>query len=176
MEFGLLLLRVVIGALFVGHGAQKFGWFDGPGVDGVSGMFDSLGYRQPRRMAIAAGAAEAGAGALLVLGLFTPFAAAAVIGIMLNAIVAVHLSNGLWAAEGGYEYNLVLITGAAALAFSGPGPLAVDGALPVGLAGPVWGLLALVLGLAAGAGVLSLRTNLEAAQEEPAEERGYERV
>lgn len=176
MEFGLLLLRVVIGALFVGHGAQKFGWFGGPGVDGVSGMFDSLGYRHPRRMAILAGAAEAGAGALLILGLFTPFAAAAVIGVMLNAIITVHLPNGLWATDGGYEYNLVLITGVAALAFSGPGPLAVDRAFPFDLAGPAWGLLALVLGLAAGAGVLSLRTSLETAEEERAEEREYERV
>ncbi len=56
MDFGLLLLRVVVGALFVGHGTQKlFGWFGGYGLDGTGQYFESLGMRPGRRHAIAAG-------------------------------------------------------------------------------------------------------------------------
>lgn len=170
MEIGLLLLRVVVGALFVGHGTQKLlGWIDGPGIDGTTGMFGSLGYRQPRRMAVLAGLAETGAGLLLLLGLLTPFAAAAIIGVMLNAIVSVHLPNGPWVSEGGYEYNLVLMTVAAALAFAGPGVVSVDAALPWDLSGIAWGVTALLLGLLVGMGVLSARTSPEAVEtEEPA--------
>jgi putative oxidoreductase len=164
VEFGLLLLRVVVGALFIGHGTQKlFGWFNGPGPEGTADMFRSLGYRRPRQMAIVAGSAEAGAGALLVLGLLTPLAAAAIIGVMLNAIVTVHRSNGLWNTAGGYEYNLVLIAVAATLAFAGPGMWAVD----PGMAGPAWGVIALLLGAITATAVLATRrAPAEAEQEE----------
>ena len=69
MDIGLLILRVVVGALFFGHGTQKlFGWFDGHGREGTAGMMDSLGYQPPGTMAVIAGATEASAGAMLVLG------------------------------------------------------------------------------------------------------------
>lgn len=166
MEFGLLLLRVVVGALFVGHGTQKlFGWFGGGGIEATAGMFSSLGYADPREKAWLAGVAEAGAGALLVLGWMTPLAAAAVIGVMVNAAVAAHRPNGPWASAGGYEYNLVLATVATTLAFAGPGMLAMDSALGWGLAGPLWGIGALLVGLGTAAAVLSTR-DLE--QDEPA--------
>lgn len=164
METGLLVLRLVVGALFIGHGTQKlFGWFGGGGPDGTAEMFGSVGYRQPRTMATVAGSAEAGAGVLLVLGLFTPLAGAALIGVMLNAAVAVHLPNGLWSSNGGYEYALVNATAAAMLAFTGPGALSLDGALGLPLAGVGWGFAAILLGLVVGAGTLTMRESPEAA-------------
>jgi hypothetical protein len=73
MKLGLTALRWVEGGLFVGHGTQKlFGWFGGHGLEGTGNFFESIGLRPGRRHATAAGAAEAGGGALLALGLFTP--------------------------------------------------------------------------------------------------------
>jgi len=95
---GRFLLRVLIGGLFLGHGTQKlFGWFGGGGLEDTAGGFESMGMRPGKRHAAAAGAAEAGGGLLLALGLGTPLAAASVIGVMLTAIRKVHLPNGvLW--------------------------------------------------------------------------------
>jgi len=117
MSFANKLLRWVVGALFFGHGTQKlFGWFGGNGLDATAQGFEALGLRPGRRNAIAAGAAEAGGGALLASGLATPLAASALTATMLTAIKTVHLKNGPWATDGGYEYNLVLIAAVLALA------------------------------------------------------------
>jgi putative oxidoreductase len=73
MSFGLLLVRVVLGALLIGLGTQKlFGWFGGSGVVAASASFRRMGYRHPSLAAAAVGLTESGAGALLVLGLLTP--------------------------------------------------------------------------------------------------------
>lgn len=158
MALGLFLLRVVIGALFVGHGTQKlFGWFDGPGVDGATGMFRSLGYPRARTMALLAGAAEAGGGLLLLLGWLTPLAAAAIIGVMVNAIATVHARNGPWVADGGWEYNLVLATAAATFAFAGPGAWSLDRALGWDLTGATWGITGVLLGLVGAGAILATR-------------------
>jgi putative oxidoreductase len=59
MSLGALALPGVLGPLFVGHGTQKLlGWFDGPGVEGTSGMMENLAMRPARRHAFAAGVAE----------------------------------------------------------------------------------------------------------------------
>src|SRR3954447_16808447 len=129
MDIGVLLLRVVVGLFFAGHGAQKlFGWFDGHGVEGTGGFFDSLGYRPGKGFAVVAGAREFFGGVLLVLGMFTPIAAAAIIGVMVNAAVAVHAKNGPWITNGGWEYTAILATSAAAIAFMGPGAVSLDNA------------------------------------------------
>ena len=175
MAFGLLILRVVIGALFIGHGTQKlFGWFDGPGLDGTTGMYRSLGYPKARTMAVLAGAAEAGAGLLLLLGWLTPLAAAAIIGVMINAIVTVHAANGPWASDGGWEYNVVLATTAATFAFAGPGALALDGGLGWDLSGTTWGITAVLLGIVGGGAILATRQTAPA-QASPVESRDHER-
>lgn len=158
MAFGLFVLRIVIGALLVGHGTQKlFGWFGGPGIEGTRGMNQQLGYPQPRTMAWVAGGAEAGAGVLLVLGWLTPLAAAAIIGVMINAVGAVHAGNGPWVSDGGWEYNAVLIAAATAFAFGGPGSFALDSGFGWDLAGPLYGLGAILLGVVTGGAVLSVR-------------------
>jgi putative oxidoreductase len=123
MGIGRLFVRGAIGSLMVGHGTQKlFGWFGGGGPEGTGQFFEQVGLRPGRRNALAAGAAEAGGGALLALGLATPLAVAALQGAMVSAIRHVHWQNGPWVTKGGYEYNLVLIAALFGLAEMGPGP------------------------------------------------------
>lgn len=156
MNVGLLIVRVIVGAVLFGHGAQKlFGWFGGYGLKGTGGFFESLGYRPGRIMALAAGLGEA-AGALLALGLLTPLGAAAAVGVMLNAIVAVHWEKGFWNTAGGIEFPLVLACVSAGLGFSGPGRYSVDHLLGIAWS-PWWGVAAVAVGLVSAAVVLGLR-------------------
>lgn len=159
MATGLLLLRLVVGTIMFGHGTQKlFGWFDGHGRDGTASFFGSLGYRKPKQMAVIGGLGETIAGVGLFLGFLTPLAAAALIGVMVNAIVAVHRGSGPWNTQGGWEYNAVLATVAATLAFTGPGAVSLDAALGLGLNGVAWGVLAILLGLVAAGAALAMRS------------------
>jgi putative oxidoreductase len=163
MRLGLLAARAVIGGLFIGHGTQKlFGWFGGHGPEGTGGFFESLGLRPGKRHAIAAGAAEAGGGALLALGLLTPAAAALLTAVQVTAIRTVHLEKGPWVTEGGYEYNLVLIAAAFALTDAGPGAWSLDAARGRERWGAGWALAELATGLAGSA--------LATATSEPAQE------
>lgn len=157
MKLARMLLRLIVGSLFIGHGTQKlFGWFGGGGLDATAQMFEQLGMRPGRRNAIAAGMAEAGGGSALVLGLATPLAAAGLISTMLTAIYRVHLKNGPWVSNGGYEYNLVLIAAVTALAEAGPGKLSLDALLGTERSGPEWALAALALGAAGAIGAHEL--------------------
>ncbi|MDX6661918.1 MAG: putative oxidoreductase [Solirubrobacterales bacterium] len=169
MSLALFVLRAVIGLLFMGHGAQKlFGRFGGHGIEGTAGFFESIGMRPGRPNAIAAGAAELIGGALLVLGLLTPFAAAALIAVMTTAIITVHFSNGLWVTDQGMEYNLVLIAAAVALAGAGPGSWSLDSLMGLGLSGTGWALAALGAGMLGGAGaVLAGRLYVQREQRGP---------
>jgi putative oxidoreductase len=116
MKLSRLILRVLIGGLFVGHGTQKlFGWFGGHGLEGTGGFFESLGLKPGKRNAMAAGAAEAGGGALLATGVALPLAGAALTGTMTSAIRHVHASKGPWSSDGGWEYNAVLIAATLAI-------------------------------------------------------------
>src|SRR3954447_3984062 len=150
MDLGRLALRGVVGPVMVGHGTQKlFGWFGGHGPDATGGAFESMGLRPGKRHALAAGAAEAAGGALLALGALTPVATAAITGVMITAIRKVHIKNGPWVTNGGYEYNLALIGLTLALAETGPGNPSVDSALFPNLKGSTIALLSLA---AAGIG------------------------
>jgi putative oxidoreductase len=152
MKFGLTVLRVIIGALFIGHGTQKlFGWFGGHGLEGTGQFMESLGLKPGRRQALASGAAEAGGGALLALGLLTPVAVSALIGVMSTAIRTVHLEHGPWVTDNGYEYPLALIAALVAIADVGPGDMSLDRALDLEVNGPVVALLALGAGVGGGA-------------------------
>ncbi len=155
MNLGLLVLRVIVGLLFAGHGAQKlFGSFGGHGLRGTAGFFEQLGLRPGHRHATAAGLLEFGGGLLLALGLFTPFASAAVIAVMTAAVITVHYQKGLWATDGGYEYNLVLAAVVFALAAVGAGAWSLDHALSFSLHGVLWGIGALVVGVLGGSGAV----------------------
>ena len=168
-----LLARATIGLLFVGHGTQKlFGWFGGGGPEGTAQFFEQVGLRPGRRLALAAGAAEAGGGLLFGLGAATPLAAAAVSGSMITAIKTVHWEKGVWVSHGGYEYNLVLLAAVFGLTENGPGQWSVDGALGRSRWGTGWALAALIAGAAGSAAVLgAAQHEAEEEVQQPAGER-----
>lgn len=117
MSLGKHALRLTIGSLFIGHGTQKlFGWFGGHGLEGTAGFFEgSLGLRPGKRHATAAGVGETLGGALLVAGVGTPVATTLITGAMTTAIRKVHGANGVWNADGGWEFNAVIIAAVASL-------------------------------------------------------------
>jgi putative oxidoreductase len=148
MEFGLLIIRLVVGLTLAAHGAQKlFGMFGGYGIAGTGGFFESIGFRPGKVLAMMAGLGETGGGLALALGLLTPFAAAVIVAAMIVAIWGVHLEKGFFLENDGYESPLVIGAVAAAVAFTGPGQLSLDQMLGLSLAGAKWGLIALSLGV-----------------------------
>ena len=153
MDFGILLLRAVVGMTLAAHGAQKlFGWFGGHGLDGTGQFMTMLGFRPGRRHALMAGFAEAGGGLLLALGLLTPVGAALGASVMLVAAVTAHVKNGFFSSSGGFEYNLVLGVSALSIAFIGPGVASIDALLGYSLSGALWGTAAALVA-ASGAAI-----------------------
>lgn len=161
MAYGLLLLRVVVGLIMFGHGAQKlFGWFGGGGLRGTAGFFGQLRFRPAQQlpMALMAGLSEA-AGLLFAFGVVTPLAALALASVMVVAVGTVHWKNGLWNGDRGYEYNLTIWTVAIAVAAIGPGRFSIDRALhwDDNLSGVWWGAGVLAASLLGGFLVMALR-------------------
>jgi putative oxidoreductase len=155
VEIALLVLRLVAGLGFAAHGAQKlFGAFGGHGLEGTANFFEQIGLRPGKVHAWAAGSAEFFGGLLIALGLVTPVAAAALIAVMTAAVVTVHLRNGFFVSNNGYEYNLALAASVFALAGIGPGEWSLDSALGLDLAGTGWALGALAAGMAGGLGAV----------------------
>jgi putative oxidoreductase len=171
MDVGLLIVRVVLGGIMAAHGAQKlFGWFGGHGISGTGGWLESMGFKPPRLHAAVNGLAEFGGGLSLALGLVTPFGATAVAGVMFVAIATVHWSNGFFNTGGGYEFNLLIVASAIALAFAGPGEISIDHLIGWTLAGSEWGIGALVISALAATLVLTIRRaqpQAEVLQDEP---------
>ncbi|HYH52289.1 MAG TPA: DoxX family protein [Acidimicrobiia bacterium] len=165
MDIGLLILRIVFGALLIGHGGQKlFGWFGGHGLDGVAGFFHSLGFRPGRPMAAVAGGSEVLGGLLLGFGLLSPLAGAMIIGTMLVA-ASVHADKGLWGANGGYELPLLYAVAAGAVSVSGAGSLSLDHLLGIDEASSApLGVVAIAVGLVTGAAVIVRARGLLAAE------------
>jgi putative oxidoreductase len=153
MELALLGLRLVVGLGFAAHGAQKlFGSFGGHGLEGTAGFFEQIGLRPGALHARAAGTTEFLGGLLIAFGLVTPFAAAALIAVMIAAVLTVHVKNGFFNADQGYEYNLTLIAVLFVLAAIGAGEWSLDYALDLELASTGWALGALGVGLLGGHG------------------------
>jgi putative oxidoreductase len=156
MSLVLLVLRAVIGAIFVGHGAQKvLGKFGGYGPDGTGQFFESIGLRPGKPMALAAGGNEMTGGALLALGFATPAAAAGLMSVMETATWTVHRPNGLWADKGGFEYPLVMTAALLTIVATGPGALSLDAARGREQWGLGWALGALAVATAGSAAVIS---------------------
>ena len=126
-DAGLLIVRMIVGGLFLAHGAQKlFGWFGGAGVSGTAGWFESFDIKPGVFMAVMVGIIEFLGGLLLAIGLLAPFAAAVLAVTMICAVVKVHWRNGLWNIYNGYEYNLVLFSVLLLIVLTGAGKYAVD--------------------------------------------------
>ena len=142
----LLLVRVVVGGLFVGHGAQKlFGWFGGEGITGTIGTMEKIGAQPAPFWAYLEATTELVAGLMLAVGLLVPVAAAALVGDMVVAILRVHAPKAFWSQFGGWEYNLVLIALLVALGVVGAGRYALDRYLPLALPRPWTFMAALVV-------------------------------
>jgi putative oxidoreductase len=129
-DTGILLLRVVVGAVMAAHGSQKlFGWFGGYGLKGTGGFFEQLGFRPGVAFAAAAGLSEFLGGLLLIIGLFTPLGAAAVLGAMIVASVSVHLKSGFFATNNGIELPFLYGLVSLGLIFIGAGQYSLDAEL-----------------------------------------------
>jgi putative oxidoreductase len=153
MAAGILLLRLVVGLTMAGHGAQKlFGVFGGPGLAGATGFFGTLRFRAPRALATIASLTEFGCGLLLALGLLTPLAGLGIATVMVTAVGSVHIRNGFWNGNGGFEFNLLIWTAAVAIVASGPLRYSLDHAFgwDDNWSGFWWGLGVGVTSLALG--------------------------
>ncbi len=153
IDTGLLVLRVIIGLLFIGHGAQKlFGWFGGPGLKGVTGWLGSMGLRPAWFWALIGALSEFGGGLLFALGLLNPLGSIGISAAMLAAILTVHWHKGFWNSNGGFEFPLANLAAAIAVAFIGPGAYSLDTALGIALPHPlsvVVGFALVILGVVA---------------------------
>ncbi|QHJ10732.1 Putative oxidoreductase MhqP [Paraglaciecola mesophila] len=125
-----LALRIPVGIIFIAHGSQKlFGAFGGYGLEGSGQWMASIGLEPGYTLAFLAGSAEFFGGIALLVGLLTRPAAAVLAITMLVAIFSVHISNGLFMANNGYEYALALLAASVSLMFSGAGKLSIDSAI-----------------------------------------------
>ena len=125
-----LAIRLAAGVIFAAHGAQKlFGWFGGYGLEGTAGWMASIGLEPSMLLATLAGSAEFFGGLLLVIGLLVRPAAFVLALTMIVAIVTVHLGNGLFMSNNGYEFGLALLAISVGLVIRGAGSLSVDRAL-----------------------------------------------
>ncbi|WP_024609749.1 MULTISPECIES: DoxX family protein [unclassified Pseudoalteromonas] len=130
-----LILRVPVGLILAAHGAQKlFAWFGGYGLEGTGQWMASMGLEPGYWLAMMAGSAEFFGGIALAIGLLTRPAAVVAGFTMLIAIFSVHISNGLFMANNGYEYALTLLVVTVVLAIQGAGSFSLDNVLAKKLA------------------------------------------
>lgn len=149
----LLLIRVVVGGTMIAHGYNH--WRGGGRIAGTARWFTGLGLKYGALQAWLSVVTELGAGFLLVLGLLTPLACAAVISVMLVAGLLAHRPNGFFVFRDGYEYVLVLSVVSLALAVTGPGRFALDSAAGIEITGWAGGAVALLVAVVATAGLLA---------------------
>ena len=144
MNVGLLVIRVVVGLLFVGHGTQKlFGWFGGHGYRSTQQMMDKLGMQPPEAWTPLVIASEFGGGVATALGLAGPLGPLATMGSMTMATLTVHRGKPIWSQDGGAELPLLNI-----------GAWSLDHALSLSVAGDGWALAELAAGLLGAVGAV----------------------
>ncbi|WP_434681172.1 DoxX family protein [Pseudomonas sp. R1-18] len=125
--YGLTVLRAIVGIIFIAHGSQKlFGAFGGYGLEGTGQYMESIGLTPGYLMALLSGSAEFFGGVAVLIGLLARPAAAVLILLLAVAIFSVHISNGLFMSNNGYEFALALLGGSIAVLIEGAGKLSVD--------------------------------------------------
>ena len=122
-SLALLIARIGLGIVFVAHGWQKF---DEAGVKSVGAGFAKMGVPAPELAAYYSTFAELVGGAALLVGAFTAVAGVLLFLDMLGAFLIVHIDNGVFVGEGGYELVVALGVGALLLAVFGAGRFSVD--------------------------------------------------
>ena len=128
--YGLTVLRIFVGIIFAAHGSQKlFGWFGGGGLAGTAQWMESIGLAPGTLMALLSGGTEFFGGLALIVGLLARPAALGLSFTLLVAILSVHIHNGLFMANNGYEFALALLGGTVAVLIEGAGKLSIDRAL-----------------------------------------------
>lgn len=129
MDIAFSIIRLILGLAIAAHGAQKlFGWFGGYGLAGTGGWLESIGFRPGKLFAFASGMGEFGGGLLTILGLGGALGPAVIVMVMCVAILTVHIRNGLFAANNGWELPLMYILTSAAIAYAGNGAYTLDAA------------------------------------------------
>ena len=176
-DLALLVARAVLGGSIAAHGTQKlFGWFGGPGIEGASQMMQHLGFQPGERYARLASLSEIGAGALIASGTGGPIGPALLLGVMATAAGSVHVKNGYWNQNRGYELNVMYALLALLLAVEDHGSASIDAASGFRERTRSWhGWLALAAGAAGAAYVLSHRTQqpqMSEQQSPPSSEHG----
>ncbi|MFG1924553.1 DoxX family protein [Cryptosporangium sp. NPDC048952] len=153
VDVGLLLIRLSLGATLLMHGWNH--WFGGGKIPGTAGWFESLGLRPGVFHAWASVVTEIAAGLGLVVGLLTPLACAATVGVMAVAAIVAHRPNGFFVFRDGYEYVLMIAVICVALGAIGPGRISLDHALDIEITGLAGFLIALLVGLGGTAFLLA---------------------
>jgi putative oxidoreductase len=133
MSTVLLVLRLVPGLLFMGHGLQKLvparyspPLLNATGPAPLAGFFEQLGLRPGLVTVTLAGLGELGGGFLIASGLVTPLGTALLAAVMTVAILAVHLRKGIWSTNGGFEFPLLMLAAVYVVTAIGPGAYSID--------------------------------------------------
>ncbi|MCK4852151.1 MAG: DoxX family protein [Candidatus Omnitrophica bacterium] len=125
-DFSMFVLRLILGMIFIAHGAQKlFGMFGGIGIEGTTKMMEGLGFYDPHALALIWSGIEFTGGVFLVLGVLARYAAVSITVIMLVSIWKINLAYGFFIQNGGYEYNLLIIAACVPLICLGGGTWSV---------------------------------------------------
>jgi putative oxidoreductase len=156
-HLGLLILRVGLGVVLAAHGLQKLtGWWGGSGVTGLRNSLSDVGYQHADVLAYVSAGGELAAGVLLVLGLFTPIAAAGALAFLINGLLATISARPhsfSYFLPQGHEYQITLIAMAAAVILCGPGRYGLDAGRGWALRPFIGSFVALLAGIAAGIAV-----------------------
>jgi len=129
-RYALPMLRIVLGLILIPHGCQKlFGWFGGAGFARFTTIFENLGYKPGALWVTLVALTEFVGGILLILGLFTRAAAAALLIFMINAVWFTQSSKGFFWTAGGSEYSILLLAVALVYLVKGGGAYSIDGTM-----------------------------------------------